>query len=121
MKKNKEPYPTVITNMPKEEIDKPLKGDEDKSVKEKIEKTKKKGRTGTRKVLTPDQVSMIIEQWDNKSMTEFAKGFDVSLQVVSNMVKEIHKQDETLCPPKTTRADIAKAGIALFKKKQSKK
>ena len=34
-------------------------------------------------------------------------------------------EDASLCPPKPkkarTRADIAKAGIALYKKKQSKK
>ena len=41
------------------------------------------------------------------------------------MVKAIHKEDKSLCPPKPkkarTRADIAKAGIALFKKKQQGK
>ncbi|NQU83315.1 MAG: hypothetical protein HQ536_01245 [Parcubacteria group bacterium] len=92
--------------------------EEDKPMTKKTGKTTTENSTGTRKVLTPEQVATIIEQWDNKSMTEFANEFNISLQVVSNMVKEIHKQDDTLCPPRTKRADIAKSGIALYKKKQ---
>jgi len=49
----------------------------------------------------------------------------LSYQTVLYMVKAIHKEDKTLCPPKPkkarTRVDIAKAGIAIFKKKQGKK
>jgi len=41
------------------------------------------------------------------------------------MAEAIRKEDKTLCPPKPkkarTRTDIAKAGIALYKKEQSKK
>jgi len=87
---------------------------------EKKKTTKDKG-TRTKKTLTPEQVSILIEQWNDKTMTEFSNEFDVSLQVVSNMVKAIRKEDASLCPPRTKRTDIAKAGIALFKKKQGKK
>lgn len=87
---------------------------------EKKKATKDKGAR-TKKTLTPEQVSILIEQWNNKTMTEFSNEFDVSLQVVSNMVKAIRKEDASLCPPRTKRTDIAKAGIELFKKKQSKK
>ncbi len=120
MKKKKEPEPYSFTNIPRKELDKIFQDEEDEPMTGKTGKTKKKGGTGTRKVLTPEQVATIIEQWDNKSMTEFANEFNVSLQVVSNMVKEIHKQDDTLCPPRTKRADIAKSGIALYKKKGKK-
>ena len=40
------------------------------------------------------------------------------------MVKEVRKEDNKLCPPKPKqggRADIAKEGIALYRKKQGKK
>jgi len=40
------------------------------------------------------------------------------------MVKEVRKEDDKLCPPKPkkrSRADIAKEGIALFRKNQGKK
>jgi len=91
-----------------------------KPMTEKKKTTKDKG-TRTKKTLTPEQVSILIEQWNDKTMTEFSNEFDVSLQVVSNMVKAIRKEDASLCPPRTKRTDIAKAGIALFKKKQGKK
>jgi len=41
------------------------------------------------------------------------------------MAEAIRKENAALCPPKPkkarTRTDIAQAGIALYKKKQSKK
>jgi len=88
---------------------------------DKKDKTPDKKKTKSKKTLTPEQVSTLIEQWDNKTMTEFSNEFNASLQVVSNMVKAIRKEDASLCPPRTKRTDIAKAGIALFKKKQGKK
>ena len=63
-------------------------------------------------------------QWDNKTTEEWAKEFGVSYQTVLHMVKVIRKQDNKLCPPKPkkrSRADIAKEGIALYRKKQGKK
>ena len=67
----------------------------------------------------------MIEQWDNKTTSEWAEEFGVSYQTVLHMVKEVRKEDDKLCPPKPkkgkTRADIAKAGIARYRKKQSKK
>ena len=67
----------------------------------------------------------MVEDWNDKTISEWAKEFDVSYQTILKMAQAINKEDKTLCPPKPkkarTRADIAKATIALYKKKQGKK
>jgi len=99
--------------------------DEDKPMaKKKGEIAKKKARA-TKKSLTPEDIARMIEEWDDKTTGEWADEFGVSYQTILKMAEVIRKEDAGLCPPKPkkarTRADIAKAGIALYKKKQGKK
>ena len=125
MKKKKEPYPTVFTSFSDEEIDKLLKDDEDKPMTKKNEKTSDKKARATKKSLTPEDIARMIAEWDDKTTGEWADEFGVSYQTVLKMAEVIRKEDKTFCPKKKakprTREDVAKAGIALFKKKQSKK
>lgn len=125
MKKKREPYPTFFTNIPDNEINKLLKDDEVKPMIKKKDKTSDKKKATSKKSLTPENIARMIKEWDDKTTAEWAEEFGVSYQTVLFMVKAIHKEDKTLCPPKPkkarTRADIAKAGIALFKKEKGKK
>ena len=76
----------------------------------------------SKKSLTPDDIARMIKEWDDKTTGEWAEEFGVSYQTILKMAEAIRKEDKTLCPKKPkkarTRADMAKAGIALFKKKQ---
>jgi hypothetical protein len=124
MKKKQKPSPTFFTNMPKKEIDELLKDSEVKTMTDKnIKKTGKK--TVSKKSLTPEDIARMIGEWDNKTIKEWSIEFGVSYQTVLHMAKVIRKEDAGLCPPKPkkarTRVDIAKEGIALFKKKKGKK
>ena len=125
MKKKKEPYPTVFTSFSDEEIDKLLKDDEDKPMTKKNEKTSDKKARATKKSLTPEDIARMIAEWDDKTTGEWADEFGVSYQTVLKMAEVIRKEDKTLCPKKKpkprTREDVAKAGIALFRKKKGKK
>jgi len=144
MTKKKEPYPTVIrrTGKPptkaqlKEMRDKVIalsrkkngnkqSSDEDKPMTKKNDKkTEKKGKPASRKTLAPKDLVRMVEDWDDKTVSEWAKEFSVSYQTLLKMAQAINKEDKTLCPPKpkkATRADTAKATIALFKKKKGKK
>ena len=125
MKKKKEPYPTVFTSFSDEEIDKLLKDDEDKPMTKKNEKTSDKKARATKKSLTPEDIARMIAEWDDKTTGEWADEFGVSYQTVLKMAEVIRKEDKTLCPKKKakprTRVDIAKAGIALYKKEHGKK
>jgi hypothetical protein len=64
-------------------------------------------------------------QWNDKSIGELAKEFDVSYQTISKMAEIVRKDDASLCPKKDAvkvkREDIAKAAIALYKKENGKK
>jgi len=97
---------------------------EETPMKKKTEKTSGK-ETKSRKTLGPEDYIRMVEDWDNKTISEWAKEFDVSYQTILKMSQAINKENKTLCPPKPkkarTRADIAKATIALYKKKQDKK
>jgi len=88
-------------------------------------KTAEKKEASPKKSLRPEDIARMIEEWDNKTTGEWAVEFGVSYQTVLKMAEVIRKEDASLCPPKPkkarTRADIAKAGIALYKKKQGKK
>jgi len=99
--------------------------DEDKPMAKKKGKTAEKKASATKKSLTPEDIAKMIEEWDNKTTGEWADEFGVSYQTVLKMAEVIRKEDAGLCPPKPkkarTRVDIAKAGIALYKKEQSKK
>ena len=125
MKKKKEPQPYFFTNIPKKELDKLLKDDEDKPMTKKNEKTSEKKARATKKSLTPEDISRMIGEWDDKTTGEWADEFGVSYQTVLKMAEVIRKEDKTLCPKKKpkprTREDVAKAGIALFRKKKGKK
>jgi len=140
----KKPYPTVIKRTSKLPTKAQLKRMKDKiealSVQNKADKhsldedkpmAKKKGKTAEKKEaspkksLTPENIARMIKEWDDKTTGEWADEFGVSYQTVLKMAETIRKEDAELCPPKPkkarTRTDIAKAGIALYKKKQSKK
>ncbi len=99
--------------------------DEDKPMAKKKGKTAEKKARATKKSLTPEDIARMIEEWNNKTTGEWADEFGVSYQTILKMAEVIRKEEAALCPPKPkkarTRADIAKAGIALYKKKQGKK
>ena len=125
MKKKKEPYPTFFTSYSDGKIDKLLKDDEDNTMTKQKEQTSEKKARATKKSLTPEDISRMIGEWDDKTTAEWADEFDVSYQTVLKMAEVIRKEDKTLCPKKKpkprTREDVAKAGIALFRKKKGKK
>ena len=99
--------------------------DEDKPMAKKKGETAEKKARATKKSLTPEDIARMIKEWDDKTTGEWADEFGVSYQTVLKMAEVIRKEDDSLCPPKPkkarTRTDIAKAGIALYKKMQSKK
>ena len=109
---------SAMDNQPSKEKDKPMTKE-----KNKVDDTDEPKKP--RKRLTPEQVAKMIKEWDDKSISELAKEFNVSYQTVSKMAELIRKEDASLCPKKEAvkvkREDIAKAGIALFKKEQVKK
>lgn len=98
--------------------DKPMTNEES-AVKTKAKPTK------PRKRLTPEQVARMIKEWNDKTVSEFSKEFDVSYQTISKMAEIVRKDDASLCPKKDAvkvkREDIAKAAIALFSKEQGNK
>ena len=124
-KKKKEPYPTSFSSFSREELDRLLQDEEDEPMTKKNDKKTKKVETTTRKKLTPEDIARMIAEWDDKTTAEWAEEFGVSYQTVLKMAEIIHKEDKTLCPKKKpkprTRKDVAKAGIALFRKKKAKK
>ena len=144
MKKKKEPYPTFFQRTDKLPTKAQLKemrekvkalsrknngkkqsSDEDKPMTKKTGQTSEKKARAPKKSLTPEDISRLIAEWDDKTTAEWAVEFGVSYQTVLKMAEIIHKEDKTLCPKKKpkpkTREDVAKAGIALFRKKQGKK
>ena len=146
MKKKKEPYPTVIKRTSKlptkaqlKEMDEKIKAlssghkasddkqllKEDKPMTQKKEQTSEKKARTPKKSLTPEDIARMIAEWNDKTTAEWADEFNVTYQTILKMAEVIRKEEAELCPPKPkkarTRADIAKAGIALYKKKQSKK
>ena len=125
MKKKKGPQPYFFTSIPKKKLDKLLKDDEDKTMTKNTGQTSEKKARAPKKSLTPEDISRMIAEWDDKTTAEWADEFGVSYQTVLKMAEVIRKEDKTLCPKKKpkprTREDVAKAGIALFRKKQGKK
>jgi hypothetical protein len=89
------------------------------STKEKIAKRK------TKRALTVNDIPKLIKEWDLKSIDDLANDFATSKQTILTMAKTIHKNDNSLCKPKPkktrTRENIAKEGIALYKKEMGKK
>ena len=144
MKKKKEPYPTLFksTGKPRtkaqlKEMEEKVKAlsrknnskkqssDEDKPMTKKNDKKTEKVETTTRKKMTPEDIARMILEWNDKTTAKWADEFGVSYQTVLKMAEVIRKEDKTLCPKKKprprTRKDVAKAGIALFRKKKGKK
>ena len=125
MKKKKEPEPKFFTSMSKKEINYLLESKEDNTMTKKNEKAPEKKVKAKKKSLTPEDIARMIAEWDDKTTGEWADEFGVSYQTILKMAEVIRKEDKTLCPKKKakprTRADIAKAGIALYRKKQGKK
>lgn len=139
----KKPYPSVIRRKSKLPTEAELKimkkkvkalsqknngnkqsSNEDKPMIKKKGQTSEKKKTRTKKSLTSEDMARMIAEWDDKTTGEWADEFDVSYQTVLKMAEVIRKEDKTLCPKKKakprTRVDIAKAGIALYKKKGKK-
>jgi hypothetical protein len=125
MKKKKEPKPCFFTNIPRKELKKLLKGDEAKPMTKKNEKKAEKKETAPKKSITQENIARMIEEWDDKTIGGWSTEFGVSYQTILKMAEAIRKEDATLCPPKPkkpkTRTDLAKSGIALYRKKQGKK
>ena len=144
MKKTKAPYPTVIkrtsklpTKVQLKEMEEKVKAlssgrkddkqlsKEDKPMTQKKEQTSGKKVITKKKSLTPENIARMIAEWDDKTTGEWAEEFVVSYQTILKMAEVIRKEDKTLCPKKKpkpkTREDVAKAGIALFRKKKDKK
>ena len=91
----------------------------------KKEKTIKKKATKPKRSLTEEDVENMIDEWENQTIEELAEKLGVKYQTVLSMAKVINKEDASLCPPKARkrrrRVDVARAGIALYKKKQGTK
>ena len=75
-----------------------------------------------RKSLTPNNVARLIKYWHSKTITEWAKEFDVTYQTVLKFVILIRKESPTLCVKdskkygRATRA-IVGLGIDLYERK----
>jgi transposase len=53
--------------------------------------------------ITKEQIRQMAREWDTKSLTEFAKEFDVSIQTITRVGKGLHAQsDGQFCKPKKT-------------------
>ena len=124
-KKKKAPYPTAFSSFSREELNRLLQDEEDEPMTKKKEQTPEKKARASKKSLTPEDIARMIGEWDDKTTAGWAEEFGVSYQTVLKMAEIIHKEDKTLCPKKKpkprTRKDVAKAGIALFRKKKAKK
>ena len=120
----KEMREKVIALSPRDNVKK-QSSDEVKPMTKKDEKKAEKKETAPKKSITPENIARMIEEWDDKTTGEWSKEFGVSYQTILKMAEVIRKEDATLCPKKKpkprTRTDIAKAGVALFRKKQGKK
>ena len=66
-----------------------------------------------RKKLNERHVVQIIQEWDKKSIEDFANEFEKAPNTVRNMVYAIRRVDAKLCPrkPKKKREDIVKAAL----------
>lgn len=70
-----------------------------------------------RKVLTPRDIARLIRYWHSKTITEWAKEFDVTYQTVLKSVMLIRKESSTFCVKRSkkrgraARAEIVKLGV----------
>lgn len=114
----------LLEELLKEETDQQPSKMEDKSMTTTEDAKSKKKDAKPKKRLTPEEVAKMIKDWNDKSISEWAKEFDVSYQSVSKMAEVIRKSDASLCPKKEAvkvkREDIAKEAIALYKKDKGK-
>lgn len=125
MEKKPEPYFFCSKNFDKslleEEPIKQAKGKDDKTMSETAKAQKGKSRNR----LTGEQVAKMIKEWDDKSVSEWAKEFGVSYQTVSKMAEVAREHDASLCPKKPAikvkRQDILKLAIDILKKDKGKK
>ena len=69
-----------------------------------------------RKRLDEMKVALIIKQWKQKSIEDFAQEFEVTANTIRAMVYEIRKVDPNLCPkkPKKKRADMIRDALRLL-------
>lgn len=72
-----------------------------------------------RNYLTPDDIAVLIRDWEKRTMTDWAKYFNVSYQSITKLVKEIREQDAALCPArprrKRSRKELVTEAIRLIK------
>ena len=70
-----------------------------------------------RNSLTPKQVVKMMQDWDKKTLSDFATEFDVAPTTVSNMANAIYAQsDGQHCKPKARSAkEVALEALRLFK------
>ena len=75
--------------------------------------------SGKRKKLNEQNVLQIMEEWNQKSIEDFAEEFKVAPNTVRAMVYKIRKKHPELCPKKSrkTREDIIEAAFQLLKEK----
>ena len=144
MKKKKEPYPTVIRRTSKRPTKAELKimerkvkalsqghnddkqqTNKDKPMIKKNGQISEKKTRATKKSLTPEDLARMIEEWDDKTTSEWSDEFGVSYQTVLKMAEVIRKKNKALCPKKKakprTRESVAEAGIELYMKKKANK
>ena len=63
-------------------------------------------------------VKSIIEEWDNKTIDEFANEYNVNRNTIILMAKEVNELNPEKCKPKKrsrrTRKSVAEAALAML-------
>ena len=73
-------------------------------------------KNGKRKKLNKEHVIQIIQEWDQKSIEDFSREFEVAPNTIRSMVYAIRKADANKCPkkPKTRREDIVREALEMI-------
>ena len=71
-----------------------------------------------RNFLKPDQVAVMIEAWDEKTIDELANDFGVNRNTIIMMAKEVNKINPDKCKPKKrnrrTRRSVAEEALSML-------
>ena len=71
---------------------------------------------GKRKKMYRGPGARIIEEWNQKSINDFAIELEISPNKIRKMVHKIRQVDPSKCPekPKTKREDIVRAALEML-------
>lgn len=78
-----------------------------------------KKQTKKRTYLKPQDVVRLVNEWETKTMSEWAREFNISYQSLSKMINEIRLQDAKLCPKqgkkRRSRKSIVSEALQILK------